>query len=814
MSQSINRDPVVRGVKYAQGFQASVAGILGADTPRVISRGSQFVHHNRWTGRALITAMCRWAGEHPGCVPTVAEVTRWVTDVNNLVASRPEIIVAAMAEEVPLRVALGMTGGAYHEAFHGRYSCKRPLTVDEAAQIILPRWAKVKDWSQYHGLLQTWNNVVEDVRIERLGRVEYPGSLVKLHDLQDFILGQESEGRNHVRAHGGDATQGALSVILCTFRDVGLGYNTLRQQEALEGYRKSSSDAVEMVLSGPLSPMLRESINLSAQDDLGCIRLAFDIVAKLVELSRADQSGEQSQPGQRGDGKQACPKCKAPASALVVRPKADVHTGVVPGKGICTCTKCGYQEEIDLMPSSDNAPSTGDSSGPRFQDFDQDGEDGEEQAPGASGESDEDGDETEGSSEDGEGSEDGEDGEGTEGEDAEGEDAEGSSEGEGESSSERKGDGKSGEARPSKGAGGHSHDKDPVKGNKFEDLIKEALKAPDNTGMLDNNSALESAINGVREAADKDLKQGEAAWRPYDQSLDDILIVKPSQMGKDHDNRQVTKLLTSVKEESSFLRARLRNIVRAMEMTDTVHGLPKGRRLSQRFLVDSRISLMSGDMPKRAYKVTDEQQDVSMAAFVSLDQSGSMTTILPDATRMLCALVEPLEAIGAKVMAAGWRNGKYGSGRPASEYGKGYHRDNGIVHDVFKTFDERFTSVKGRFANTRGTGGTPMADGVQFGLDNLSSRKEAHRFLFILTDGDPDSGHAEIIRRQQRLAEEAGIHVIGIGIGAGATGVQTLFKHYLYSDDVKQIPKLLVAKLNDLVDGRVVKRGVRMKSTG
>jgi uncharacterized protein with von Willebrand factor type A (vWA) domain len=105
-----------------------------------------------------------------------------------------------------------------------------------------------------------------------------------------------------------------------------------------------------------------------------------------------------------------------------------------------------------------------------------------------------------------------------------------------------------------------------------------------------------------------------------------------------------------------------------------------------------------------------------------------------------------------------------------------------------------------------------MADGIQFALDSLNGRKEGHRFVFVITDGAPDGGHEPVIRRQVRLAKEAGIQVVGVGMGAwGAQGVQALFDESVYSEDLAALPHMLVKKLNDLIDRQAAKRGRKMR---
>jgi len=78
--------------------------------------------------------------------------------------------------------------------------------------------------------------------------------------------------------------------------------------------------------------------------------------------------------------------------------------------------------------------------------------------------------------------------------------------------------------------------------------------------------------------------------------------------------------------------------------------------------------------------------------------------------------------------------------------------------------------------------------------------------LFLVTDGQPNGGHAAIMKRQIRLAKEAGIHVIGVGIGNDARFVKTLFPDYVFARTIKEMPKALIDKLNELVDLKIASR--------
>jgi hypothetical protein len=71
-----------------------------------------------------------------------------------------------------------------------------------------------------------------------------------------------------------------------------------------------------------------------------------------------------------------------------------------------------------------------------------------------------------------------------------------------------------------------------------------------------------------------------------------------------------------------------------------------------------------------------------------------------------------------------------------------------------------------------------------------------------------------IIQRQVRLAKAAGINVIGVGLGYGARYVENVFPDSVWTADISDMPKALIAKLNEIVDVRASRRGMRMARTG
>jgi nitric oxide reductase activation protein len=108
-----------------------------------------------------------------------------------------------------------------------------------------------------------------------------------------------------------------------------------------------------------------------------------------------------------------------------------------------------------------------------------------------------------------------------------------------------------------------------------------------------------------------------------------------------------------------------------------------------------------------------------------------------------------------------------------------------------------------------------MADGIEFALNELSARPEAHRVLFVMTDGEPDPTHRAVINAQLRRAAQAGILVLGIGLGARSSYVKRLFPDHVFAPNLAALPKMLVAKLEKLVRTRhsAAKRGAKVRKS-
>ena len=304
--------------------------------------------------------------------------------------------------------------------------------------------------------------------------------------------------------------------------------------------------------------------------------------------------------------------------------------------------------------------------------------------------------------------------------------------------------------------------------------------------MFDNNSALTDELN---EQMKDDLHSDEDHYRPLTEMYDRVIKVRPANQS------HAAWLEDRARVASKSLTTKLRQKFRGLENTGVTYGR-RGKRLSGRHLTQTVTEIRSDRQPTRPFRLKGQAVDTSIAVDIVLDQSGSMAYEINDVASGLFAIAKAMDSIGASTSIHGFADGRY---IYDVRNGGGCHRDYGVDHFVYKTFKENFTTkVKNRFGNIKVGGCTPLADGIQYGLNLLSERREAHRVMFILTDGAPTGGEG-VIRRQNRLAEEAGIKMIAVGIG-GFSESSKYFENHVTTYSLNTLAPALISKIDEVVD--------------
>jgi hypothetical protein len=316
MSMRRNTPGYLDGAKWRRSHQATVDTVLTSlnETRKVHSRGTRFFNTDSWTARTFVAALCEWARLNPGSTPKRRDVVGWVVEANRCVVhySQKGITIAATPDDLPRWKALALVGGCYHEAWHTLYSRRTPIHITEVWPKVADLWERVSyapaeghmGWAPLTGALLEWGNVIEDIRIERVGCVEFPGTPSKMEALQDLILKMEATLRES------DAAT-ALTVTVSAFRDLGLGYTTPDQAGALKTYQGSSPDAWDLVEKGPLRPLLDRTMALDRHADLDHLWLAMEVVATIVEAAQPPEEEEKGE-GEEGEGEGEPEKADSP----------------------------------------------------------------------------------------------------------------------------------------------------------------------------------------------------------------------------------------------------------------------------------------------------------------------------------------------------------------------------------------------------------------------------------------------------------------------------------------------------------------------
>lgn len=295
---------MINAMREAQ--QAAGESILGKDCPTVRATGKMFFNVNRWTARILFGEIAKGIALGNGLTEWMVRSAVAAANATFVPDYKKQLNVAAWGPadseaktRKPQRVRIA---GVYHESWHDKYSCTRDVTFEEVWGPLQACWKLLpdpdKNWPTLVGMVLHWGNLIEDVRIERRGCEDHPGAGSVMPDLQDFILEQEGNGLvvNEHRA----GMVGPMQVIAGTFRDVGLGYETPTQRNALIRYAASSPEHYQLVNAGELRPLLDRAINMTREDDLGHWWLAMEVVAYLFGLVKAEQP-EPSPPEEGGE---------------------------------------------------------------------------------------------------------------------------------------------------------------------------------------------------------------------------------------------------------------------------------------------------------------------------------------------------------------------------------------------------------------------------------------------------------------------------------------------------------------------------------
>ena len=247
--------------------------------------------------------------------------------------------------------------------------------------------------------------------------------------------------------------------------------------------------------------------------------------------------------------------------------------------------------------------------------------------------------------------------------------------------------------------------------------------------------------------------------------------------------------------------AMTRSLEQALRSLARCHKKPYMRQGS---IDRKRYVQIAKNLSKEVFYKTRTGMNLDVAVEIIIDESGSMDNYL-DVQLLGLAIGEALEAIHIPFEITGTTTS--GDHTPPLDE---FTRTNPIVYRHYKTFNEKWHTVRSRIVHTGQHNNNIDGEAIEYCAFRLAQRKESRKIVFSLSDGEPCGGQgndealaANIIRVCQR-SRESGIEVYGFGIGTTAPKRYYGAKYFVYLKDSVSMGPQFVRKFADIVTGGMV----------
>jgi hypothetical protein len=222
----------------------------------------------------------------------------------------------------------------------------------------------------------------------------------------------------------------------------------------------------------------------------------------------------------------------------------------------------------------------------------------------------------------------------------------------------------------------------------------------------------------------------------------------------------------------------------------------------QRHLKSGRLDLrkLHNDESENVFQRKTERVYQDSAVSMVIDNSGSMNGPKAEiATNLLVSLAGELDNLRVPFEVVGFTT----AGQPSSCYTKGI-RTFPIYINVVKRFEELYRRVRYRFVWPDYTHNTVEFPCIRYAAQRLVQRKETKKILFIITDGETESGASDLDSALRRVTKEyierltrAGVYVVGFGIKN--SHIAGYCKDHIIVSDLNTFAKELYAKLSQML---------------
>jgi cobalamin biosynthesis protein CobT len=187
-----------------------------------------------------------------------------------------------------------------------------------------------------------------------------------------------------------------------------------------------------------------------------------------------------------------------------------------------------------------------------------------------------------------------------------------------------------------------------------------------------------------------------------------------------------------------------------------------------------------------------------------IDHSSSMNGFRSQiAQGILTAVSSDLDKLRIPFGAVGFTYGEFAS-RKSDDDARGGVRSQKATLNHIKGFNEPYRAVRHRFVWPTNTNCTAELPGIEFAARQLAMRRETKKILFILTDGETETG-CDVLDYAMRVATKefiermlkAGVRIVGIGIQN--TSMEEYCPDFIHVQDLSNFAHDFYVKLMKLI---------------
>ena len=353
-----------------------------------------------------------------------------------------------------------------------------------------------------------------------------------------------------------------------------------------------------------------------------------------------------------------------------------------------------------------------------------------------------------------------------------------------------------GDGDPQEGEEGGNPQGDKKSSNKKKNKNGSLLDDLQNEQGTKNVLRIEDALNSLFSNSENN-NDPQSPYKPFTRAYD------IAYHAADVSRRQepLTQIKARANQQAVTFAAQIRQILMQREQTRHLHGVKQGKGLSERFFTETFVSIQSDKNPDKAFYRKTDKKETKAAFTILLDQSGSMQGNLEKMRSLAYVLLKGL--CEAKITTAVYAFGSSSycpTAQQIPQVSGEHHDDDNFSRtapsfvEIYKDFDEQLNTTRlATLGKIAAFGSTPLDDLIDYAIIRLRERKEQHKILIVLTDGEPDNSKTVKYQIQTQCKKE-GIVPFGVGWGDAESIVTKLFgsENSVASKAIDDIPAKLL----------------------